>query len=72
MKRLFTILVVAAFGVTSVPSFANIWQWQLDQIKADQQRRAKCRAAEQAKVLLDKMHDAQKKAAPPVTTPPAK
>lgn len=72
MKRIVTILAIATFGVTALPSFANNWQWQLDQIKADQQRRAKCHAAEQAKLLKDKMTDAQKKAAQPTTTPPVK
>lgn len=72
MKRIFTFLTIAILGFAAVPALANSWQWQLDQIKADQQRRAKCRAAEQARVLLDKMNEAQKKTAPPVTPSPAK
>lgn len=77
MKRLFTILAIAIVGVTALPTFANNWQWQLDQIKADQQRRVKCHAAEQAKRLKEKMTDVDKKpdtgkAAQPVATPQGK
>ena len=62
MKRMLITLTIATLGFAAVPASANNWQWQLDQIKADQQRRAKCHAAEQAKQLSEKMSDAQKKA----------
>ena len=74
MRRLFIILTMTLFGFTAAPSFANTWQWQPDQIEADQQRRAKCRAAEPARHLLEKMSpDSQRrntaKSVPATPTP---
>ncbi len=72
MKYFVITLTVAAFGFAAVPASANSWQWQLDQIKADQQRRARCHAVEQARLLQEKMQEAAKKAELPAPTPPAK
>lgn len=73
MKRIIlSILVITSVGVTTIPAFANNWQWQLDQIKADQQRRNKCHAAEQANAPKDKSTETPKKADQPAPTPPVK
>ena len=50
MKRIIRTLIIASLAFSVVPTFANNWQWQFDQINSDQQRRAKCVAAEQAKL----------------------
>lgn len=49
MKRTQTLLVAMSLAIGSTSALANNWQWQLDQIKADQQRRVQCHAAEQDK-----------------------
>ena len=55
MKRIITTLTIILFGFTAAPTFANNWQWQTDQIKADQQRWPKCCAVEHVHLLLRKM-----------------
>ena len=57
MKRIITgitsIAIVAA-SLSTLPSFANNWQWQLDQIAIEQQCCTRCAAVEQAKDADDK------------------
>lgn len=76
MKRFITILAIAAIGFAATPSIANSWQWQLDLIKADQQRRAKHAAEDQAHLEKEKMSATPKKAveqgAKPVPAPTVK
>ncbi|MBL8524814.1 MAG: hypothetical protein JNN20_14070 [Betaproteobacteria bacterium] len=62
MKRIIhSILIITSVGIADVPAFANNWQWQLGQIKADQQRRDKCHAAEQAKPVKEKSTETPKR-----------
>lgn len=76
MKRFIGCLIIASFALVAFPAFANNWQWQLEQIKADQQRRAKRAAAEEAALQLVKPDAAKQKATlpdrAPAPTPPAK
>jgi hypothetical protein len=62
MKRTLSTLTIAALSLITVPALANNWQSQLDQIKANQQRHAKCHAAEQARLMMEKMAEAKRQA----------
>lgn len=53
MKRIYTVLAIVAFATAAIPSYANSWQWQLDQIKAAHHV-SNCQAREQARLAKEK------------------
>ena len=76
MKNIIRTLFIASFAFIAVPTLANNWQWQLDQIKADQQRSAKRATAEQKTAYSPKPETSKPKVIEqdrkPAPNPPAK
>ena len=48
------IVIVAIMGFAATPAFANNWQWELGQIKANQLRAEQRRATAQATRVIEK------------------
>ncbi len=55
MKNILITFSVAAGGFVSIPSIANNWHRQLDQIKANRQRRAACAEIEKVQALTERI-----------------
>ena len=76
MKRIVTVLTMATPGFAAGPAFANNWQWQLDQIKANQHRTEQHHAPAQPKLAIEKSTAEHNKAeatkANPAAIPPVK
>ena len=70
------IILVATMVFAIGPAFANNWQWDLDQIKANQKRAEQRRANAQATLMLEKSAAERDKAeaekAKPAATPQVK
>ena len=76
MKRIITFQIMATPGLAANTAFANNWQWQLDQIKADQHRTQQHSTPAQPKLAIEKSTAAHNKAeateANPIAIPPVK
>ena len=67
MKRIITgiaSIAIAAASLSILPSFANNWQWQLDQIAIEQQCCTRCAGVERAKDAGGKKEQVKNKFAP--------